>query len=252
MVASRYEMKKGILFIVTLLMLVPVLCCEDSSITITDDTLIFLNAEPSSIVASRIPPDPSYGETVLTARILNSSNVPIQGIGVIFSATPLGENGGLLSGGSPVRTNSDGRVSDVLKNDRATTVKAATGSVTAEIRIPFILDNIRPSAMAVAEPNPALVEQWIAFDGTRSRDNDGSITNYKWEFWYDQYCDPDPMVEPARPPETPNETSEGSGLYVVVRRFDHEQQVIAVLTVTDNLSATDSYGICENVVTSIP
>ena len=244
------KMKKRYLTALAFLLLAPILGCDNSDITAPEDMLILLSADPAYLSPSGQPPDPEYGETVVTARAVDSAFEPVKGIGIIFSATPLGDNGGLASGGSPVKTDSGGIARDVLKNDRGTAVTARSKDITAELDIEFVFDNIKPQARATAAPNPALVDQWVAFDGTASRDTDGAIVNYRWEFWQDQVCDPE--TEPARPGSIPDETTEGIDKYVVVRKFDHEQQVIVMLTVTDNLGAEDSAGICETIVTSLP
>ncbi len=244
------KMKEVVCIALLAVLLIPVLSCENSNVTPPEDLFILLSAEPDTIVPSDVQPDPDYGETTITARVVDSALIPVNGIGVIFSASPLGSKGSLASGGSPVRTDSNGRASDVLKNNQSTTVTATTKGITAEIDIPFVSDNARPNANIVAEPNPALVDSWVAFDGTRSRDEDGAIVHYAWEFWYDHPCDPEDVQ--VRPIDDPDDIVEGYDAYVIVKQFDHEQDVIVMLTVTDNLGATDSAGHCQEILTILP
>lgn len=243
-------MKQGIIIALLMMLLIPVLSCEDSNVTPPEDLFILLSAEPDTIVPTGILPDPDYGETIITAKVVDSSHIPVKGVGVIFSASPLGSEGSLASAGSPVKTDSNGRASDVLKNNQDTAVTATTRGITAEIDIPFVFDNVLPSANIVAEPNPALVNSWVAFDGTRSRDEDGEIVNYIWEFWYDHPCDPEEIQ--VRPIDDPDDAVEGYDAYVIVKQFDHEQDVIVILTVTDNMGADDDVGHCQEILTVLP
>ncbi|MEW5805798.1 MAG: hypothetical protein AB1756_00330 [Acidobacteriota bacterium] len=247
-------MRKGI-FILFVMILLPVLSCEEGNVSDTGDLLIYVNAEPDFILAGNGSnlPGAEYGATTVTARVVNSSFVPMQGIGVLFTANPVGTEGGFQSDGHPIKTDSEGRATDILINDRSTTITVQSGSATATLTIPYVLENEPPTARIITEPNPVEVNRNAVFDGTTSGDVDGTITNYKWEFWYDHQCDigvipdrPDPMLDP------PSETLEGSDISMFVKSFDHAQTMIVFLTVTDNNLATDDAGHCQEVVSSVP
>src|SRR5688572_23611987 len=88
-----------------------------ATITVADDIEenVFVSANPGTFPAGG-------GTSVISAVVTDDSGKPIGGLGVRFSTT----NGTLQSGGTPIRTNSNGLATDVLNTNESATVTATT------------------------------------------------------------------------------------------------------------------------------
>lgn len=226
------------ILIIALAMILPILSCEESSITVPEDLVIHIEANPRNVEPGTSEYDPTWGKTTITARVVNTSLVPIQGIGVIFSAAPSGifESSWEPMGNSR-KTNSNGRASDVLHTDSSTTITASVKDITAEINIGFAGQNILPNATIIADPNPAKVSKTVVFDASSSSDTDGVIVNYQWIL---------------NPDLDPPEVVEGPDALTLIRTYQSEQNIEVILTVEDDDGATDSDSTIEEIVNNLP
>ncbi len=223
-------MKRVILLMVVGVLFLLLISCEDSDPTAPTDSTILLTADPQTVR----PDHTGSGNSTITAQVLDASFNPVNGVGVLFSASPTGE---FASGGAAIRTDSNGRAQDILTTDANTTVTARSGEASADIDIIFGEGNQSPNVLLSATPNPAKVDEDIVFDGSGSIDTDGFIANYFWEFFPD--IDPDSTIE-------------GPDVFSVVQDYSQEQNVIVRLTITDNDGAIDQDFLIEEVVENKP
>jgi hypothetical protein len=229
---------KRFIYLIFFLMIFPMISCEDADITIPEDLIIQIDANPRKVEPDTSEYIEGWGKTTITARVLNSSLEPIEGIGVILSADPAGVfQSNWESIGDPIQSDSNGRVSDILHTDAATVVTAFTGEHTADINIGFGLAGAAPEAILFAEPNPAKAGTSVVFDASGSFDNDGGIVNYHWEIT--------PDIDPP-------EVLEGGDLLILIRRYNVQQNVDVILTVTDNSGDTDIDTTIEEIVNNLP
>lgn len=230
-------MKRQFILIIFLITL-PMISCEDSDITVPEDLIIQIDANPKTVLPNTSSLYEGWGQTTITVRILNSSLEPIQGIGVILTADPAGIfQSTEESITDPIRTDSNGRASEILHTDAATTVAAYTGEHRADFDVAFGMAGPVPVAILYAHPNPAKVGTSVVFDGSGSFDSDGGIVNYLWEIT--------PDIDPA-------EVLEGPDVLVLIRRYDVQQNVDVTLTVTDNSGQADIDSTVEEIVDNLP
>lgn len=223
-------MKRVIYLMIMGLFFMQLLSCESSDPTAPTDSTILLTADPQTVR----PDHTGFGESLITAQVLNPSFNPVEGVGVIFSASPTGE---FTSGGSSIMTNSNGRAQDTLKTNADTTVTARSGAASSDISITFGEGNQAPNTLLLSTPNPAKVDEDIVFDGSGSIDIDGFISNYFWEIFPDL--------------DAP-ETVEGPEEFTLVRSYSQEQSIIVRLTLTDNDGAIDQDFLIQEVVDNKP
>lgn len=229
---------KRFIYLIFFLMILPMISCEDADITIPEDLIIQVAANPRKVEPNTSEYIEGWGKTTITARVLNSSLEPLEGIGVILSADPAGVfQSNWESIGNPIRSGSDGRVSDILHTNAATVVTAFSGEHSTDVEIGYGTAGAAPEAFLFAEPNPAKTGTSVAFDASGSFDNDGGIVNYLWEIT--------PDIDPP-------EVLEGGDLLVLIRRYNVQQNVEVVLTVTDNSGDTDVDSTIEEIVNNLP
>lgn len=230
-------MKKHLIFIL-LLTVLPLISCEEADVTIPEDIIIQVSANPPAVQPNTSSLVDGWGQTTITARVLNSTLDPLEGIGVIMTADPSGIfQSTEESITNPIRTNSSGRASDILHTDAATTVAVFTGDHSADVDIGFGMQGATPVAVLFADPNPAKVGTSVVFDGSTSFDPDGFIINYRWE-----------IVPDVDPPEV----LEGPEILILIRRYNAQQNVEVTLTVTDNSGDTDIDSTIEEIVNNLP
>jgi len=141
-----------------------------------------LQADPEEIVIDandpNTPTDPGgkmYGDTELTAEVLDPGGTPLEGVEVVFTTTA----GELASGGSPVLTNADGQAADTLRvfEDDPDEIDATAVwdvlEVTITIEKQFIPLNNAPVADA-GEPQEVECGTPVTLDGSGSTDADST------------------------------------------------------------------------------
>lgn len=117
------------------------------------------------------------GESKITAVAYDKGLNPLSNIPVIFST----DAGYLYSSGKVLFTNSLGEVSDTLRTSSSATVTAISGSVSGSVKV-FIETNKPPTASFVYSPTNPKVNQDIFFNASASRDDDGYIVRFVWDF----------------------------------------------------------------------
>jgi hypothetical protein len=230
-------MKRYVIFILFLAAL-PMISCEDADVSIPENIIIQINANPPTVQPDTSSLVEGWGQTIITVRVLNSTLDPLEGIGVILTADPSGIfQSTEESITNPIRTDSNGRASDILHTDAATNIAVFTGDHSADVDIGFGMQGAAPVAVLFAEPNPAKAGTSVVFDGSTSFDLDGAIMNYRWEIT--------PDIDPA-------EVLEGPNILVIIRQYNIQQNVDVTLTVTDNSGDTDIDSTIEEIVANLP
>ncbi len=158
--------------------------CEDSDVLAPADATLSLSANPGTVVID-IEAGEDSGTTILTARLFDATNFPLQNVPVEFSSSA-----GVLSSASlpePPETDANGVVRDTLTvelgDDLDIDITAQSGSLVATVTVTVDPDtgNDQPTAeIDVDPPDGGQIGQSIFFDGRDSEDTDGSITCYKW------------------------------------------------------------------------
>jgi len=117
------------------------------------------------------------GESRITAIAYDKGLNPLSNIPVIFST----DAGYLYSSGRVLYTNNLGEVEDVLKTSNPATVTAYSGGISGSVKI-FIESNKPPTASFVYSPTNPKVNQDIFFNAGASKDDDGYIVRFVWDF----------------------------------------------------------------------
>ncbi len=151
--------------------------CEDSDVLAPADATLSLSANPGTVVID-IEAGEDSGTSVLTARLFDATNFPLQNVPVEFSTSA-----GVLSSaslGSPPETDANGVVRDTLTvqlgDDLEIDVTAQSGSLVASVTVTVDPDtgNSQPTAeIDVDPPDGGQIGQSIFFDGRDSADTDG-------------------------------------------------------------------------------
>ena len=118
------------------------------------------------------------GSSTLTAVAFDAQGNTLPDILVIFSTTA----GTLKSGGAALTTNANGQVQDILSTNKAATVKAVSGSITASTNIEVEPANKPPTAAFVYSPLSPTTGERVYFNASASADSDGTIVSYEWDF----------------------------------------------------------------------
>jgi hypothetical protein len=133
------------------------------------DTLT-IHADPAKL-------GPRGGQSLISVYAFDASMNLLADIPVILSASA-----GDLQGGNSVRfTDQNGRISEYLFTTEDTTVRAGSGSKSAEIEV-TVDENQPPSAEFSISPNNAKVGETVYFNGGLSSDPDGRVVNWEWSF----------------------------------------------------------------------
>ncbi len=223
-------MKRVILLMAVGALLLSFLSCEESDPTAPKNSTILLTADPQTVR----PDHTGFGKSTITAQVLDESFNSVNGVGVLFSASPTGE---FASGGASIITDGNGRAKDTLTTNADTTVTARSGTTSSDIDISFGEGNSAPNVLLLTTPNPAKIDEDIVFDGSGSIDTDGFISNYFWELF--------PDIDPP-------ETVEGPNAFSLVRSYSQEQNVVVRLTITDNDGAIDQDFLIQKIVENKP
>lgn len=117
------------------------------------------------------------GESKITAVAYDKGLNPLPNIPVIFST----DSGYLYSSGRVLSTNSAGEVEDILRTSSPATVTAFSGSITGSVKV-YIETNKPPVASFVYSPTNPKVNQDIFFNASASKDDDGYIVRFVWDF----------------------------------------------------------------------
>ncbi len=158
--------------------------CEDSDVLAPADATLSLSANPGTVIID-IEAGEDTGSTVLTARLFDANNFPLQNVPVEFVTS----GGSLASASLPgnPETDANGVVSDVLTlgltDSSPVDVTAQSGTLVATVTVEKTNDtgNIPPTAeILVDPPEGGQIGQSIFFDGRDSSDTESIITCYKW------------------------------------------------------------------------
>ncbi len=133
------------------------------------DTLT-IHADPAKL-------DPRGGQALISVYAFDAAMNLLADIPIILSASA-----GELQGGNAIRyTDKNGKVSEYLYTNEDATVRAASGSKTAEIEV-TVDENQLPSADFSLSPSSVKVGETVYFNGSLSADSDGKIVNWEWNF----------------------------------------------------------------------
>jgi hypothetical protein len=133
------------------------------------DTLT-IQADPATL-------GPRGGQSLISVYAFDASMNLLVDIPVILSASA-----GELQGGNTVRfTDQNGRISEYLYTTEGATVRAESGSKSAEIEV-TVDENQLPSAVFSKSPDSVKVGETVYFNGGLSSDLDGRVVNWEWNF----------------------------------------------------------------------
>jgi hypothetical protein len=221
-----------------------------ANIVVGENGSLEIQADPEELLIDandpNTPTDPNngdkaYGESTLTAEVLDPDQVPLEGVEVVFSATA----GELASGGSPVLTDADGHATDTLRvfEDDPDEIEATASwdelEVSITIEKEFIPLNNPPVADA-GEPQEAECGTVVTLDGSGSTDADsteGTNDDIVLFEWFEDFG-------------TGSEVKLGEGETLDVE-FEVGEHAVT-LQVTDSAGATDSDDTQVTVVDTIP
>ena len=190
----------------------------DGSITTTVEVIdrtveiggVLLSINPNNIT-------PRGGQIFLTATVFDNQGGPIADKVAVFSS----QYGSLASNGALLRSDSQGRVSELLTigrlPDDVTSIEV-TVDVTGVMAVQTltVTANQNPVAMGSFSPTEPRVGEPVFFDAGTSEDPDGQIVDYQWRF---------------------GDGGTGSG-ETVQHTYQSARTFNAVLTVTDDQGAT--------------
>ncbi len=117
------------------------------------------------------------GESKITAVAYDKGLNPLSNIPVIFST----DAGYLYSSGKVLYTNNIGEATDTLRTSSSATVTAFSGSVSGSVKV-YIETNKPPTASFVYSPTNPKVNQDVFFNASASKDDDGYIVKFVWDF----------------------------------------------------------------------
>ena len=205
---------------------------------------IALTATPEQVVIDlndpTTPIDPvsqeAYGESTITALVLDELAAPVPGVDVVFTTT----GGTLASAGQPVVTDAEGKATDVLRllesDPDAVEVTATSGADSATIPVTKVVIPLNAAPTADAGPDQeAECGDETLLDGSASTDPDSTegtnddIVTFAWSLG----------GEPL---------GEGETLAVVLPVGTH----VVTLEVTDALGATDTAEVTVEVTDTLP
>lgn len=158
------------------------------------------------------------GEVAVTGTVYDPQGEVTSGIRVVFST----DRGTLQSNGAQLTSSSAGKVFDTLNvgksplNVDVVTITASAGAITRSETIGFDPNLVPESIIEYFPENPRL-GQFVTFDGSGSKDPDGEIEEYEWQF----------------PDGTTSNTVE------TVYAFSESGPQVVALEVTDDLGSTD-------------
>jgi hypothetical protein len=247
-----------LLTLVLLVGLVSLGGCDSSSsasrsVLAAEETGITLTADPSEVVIDltdpNTPTDPAtgkaYGDTALTAVVVDTEGQPEVGVEVTFSSTA----GTLTSEGSPVTTDDTGTATDSLRvfedDPEEIDVSATVGDRIETITVDKTL--IEPNAPPVADAGEDQTVECasetgatVTLDGSASTDPDSSegtnddIVLFEWFVGYGS-------AEQAK-------LGEGETLVVELPVGNH----VVTLKVTDSADETDTDDVAIVIQDSTP
>jgi hypothetical protein len=214
-----------------------------------DNGSLEIMADPEQIVIDAndpsTPTDPNtgkaYGETTLTAEVLDPDAVPIEGAEVLFTSTA----GELASAGAPVLTDAQGQATDTLRvfEDDPAEIEATAAwdelEVSITIEMEFIPLNNAPVADA-GEDQEVECGDPATLDGSGSTDADstaGTNDDIVLFEWFEDFG-----------LGTETKLGEGEMLDVDLEVGLHD----VTLQVTDTAGATDTDDTVVGVVDTIP
>lgn len=161
---------------------------------------------------------PGGGTSEIKVFAYDEDDNPLQGIAVHLSTT----SGSFHIQTSPQMTNSQGYIRNVLETSKSAKVTATAGSIQEEVNIEVETGSAPTAQFTYSPANPSKADK-IYFNGSLSKDTDGFIVSYFWD-----YGDGDHGS--GKTPEPKNYSWSGN--------YDMEFKV--VLTVTDNDGQTGS------------
>jgi PKD repeat protein len=145
--------------------------------TVSSTFEIRINAG-SSIVVSANPasiPNPEGGTSQITATVFGDNSQPLPNTPLVFISTA----GTLSSGGQLLRTDTNGQATDTLSTNIAATVTVTSGSLSGSVQVAI---NLAPVADFTFSPSSPRITDIITFDGGTSRDSDGIVVSWTWDF----------------------------------------------------------------------
>jgi len=246
------------LTLIVLVALVSLAGCDSSSnaskaVLAGQENGITLTADPNTVVIDLTDPDTptdpdtgkAYGDTALTAMVVDTEGQPEVGVEVVFGSTA----GNLASEGQPVITDDTGKAEDSLRvfedDPEEIEVSAVVDERIETIAVTKTL--IEPNAPPVADAGEDRTIECasesgarVTLDGSGSSDPDSSegtnddIVSFEWfEFF-------------GAPDETP--LGEGETLEVELSAGDH----VITLKVTDSEGETDTDEVTIDIQDTTP
>jgi hypothetical protein len=220
-----------------------------ANIVMGENGSLEIMADPEDLVIDandpNTPTDPNtgkaYGETTLTAEVLDPDGVPLEGVEVVFTSAA----GELASAGSPVLTNTEGQATDTLRifEDDPDEIDATATwdglEVSVTITKEFIPLNNPPVADA-GEDQEVECGETVTLDGSGSTDpdsTDGTNDDIVLFEWFEDFG-----------LGTEMKLGEGETLDVDLEVGMHD----ITLQVTDAAGATDTDETVVSVVDTIP
>lgn len=177
-------MLSAVAALATLGMVLLVVGCEDSDLTLPSDGIITLTANPQTITI-----DPNLGETegstTIIASVFDANGNALEDISMLFTTT----GGTLASNARRIPTDGNGMAIDTLTvepGDPSTITVTVQSSATIQlidITLEVLADNEPPTAAIMDIPAARQeVNKLVTFDGTLSVDPDGDLlTCYQWQ-----------------------------------------------------------------------
>jgi adhesin/invasin len=138
-------------------------------IRINSGSSIVVNANPASI------PNPEGGQSQITATVFADNGQPLANAPLVFTSTA----GTLASNGQLLHTNTNGQATDTLTTNIAATVSVTSGNLSGSVQVAI---NLAPVADFTFSPTSPRITDIITFDGGTSRDSDGIVVSWTWDF----------------------------------------------------------------------
>lgn len=155
---------------------------------------------------------PGGGSSEIKVFAYDEDDNPLQGIAIHLSTT----SGSFQIQASPQTTNAQGYIRNVLETTKSAQVTATAGSIQEKVSIEVETGSAPTAQFTFSPSSPGKLET-IYFNGGLSKDSDGYIVGYEWDFG---------DGSPHSFSKTPQKSYDWAG------NFDKEFRV--VLTVTDN------------------